>query len=448
MAVSPWAQVQDQQAPPPASVLAPVQMGDSSAPPVFASSTPAIKLAPQPPTPQQQLINEDQQRLEKVRWAEQNPWGIPDNHPGKLGKLAHVFSTLGNIAGDVFAPSVMERIPGTQAHMQAEENGLTHRLNTEIGDQSQNQYRGAEQAHIEAETPEVAPNAESTRALQGAETGHTQAETEALKNPPSSWKALTGMVGPSGQPIEYNERDGTMRLGGIEGVQQLKQPKPDSPEQQYIDEYQRVHKGASVADAERAYTSDTQKPLQTLMMVPNAQGGETAQTVRSGSTVAPGAQTAAGVNSVNTPTTQQRNVGAQAKLVTEQMPGLISEIQQNEALLGPVSGRWNEFMQGKVGMDNPEMAGLRADLLMMSSAVALMHARGRLPENLREEFDHAINAPTQTPANLIATLNHINQWTQANINAMGGGNNGASQSSPATGGPKVLKFNQQTGRLE
>ena len=77
-------------------------------------------------------------------------------------------------------------------------------------------------------------------------------------------------------------------------------------------------------------------------------------------------------------------------------------------------------MQGKVGLDNPKMAGLRADLLMMSSAVALMHARGRLPENLREEFDGAINAPKQTPENLIAVLNHINQWTQANISAMGG----------------------------
>lgn len=112
------------------------------------------------------------------------------------------------------------------------------------------------------------------------------------------------------------------------------------------------------------------------------------------------------------------------------MPGLISEIQQNAAALGPVAGRWNEFMQGKVGTDNPQMAGIRADLLMMSSAVALMHARGRLPENLREEFDQAINAPKQTPENLIATLNHINAWTAANMNAMG--ERGGTQ--PAQGG--------------
>ncbi len=171
------------------------------------------------------------------------------------------------------------------------------------------------------------------------------------------------------------------------------------------------------------------------------------QRLTAGSQVAPGAMSATQFGSLNVPTTQQRNVSAQAQLVTDQMPGLINEIQQNAAELGPMAGRWNEFMQGKVGMDNPKFAGLRADLLMMSSAVALMHARGRLPENLREEFDHAINAPKQTPENLIAVLNHINQWTKANIHAMGGGQQGGAANQPANE-PKVLKFNAATGRLE
>jgi hypothetical protein len=127
------------------------------------------------------------------------------------------------------------------------------------------------------------------------------------------------------------------------------------------------------------------------------------------------------------PTMQMRNVGAQAALVHEQMPTVISEIQQMKDELGPLEGRWNEFMQGKIGLDNPKFAGLRTDLLMMSSAVALMHARGRLPENLREEFDNAINAPKQTATNLVAVLQHIDQWTQANMGAMSGQSAGAPQ---------------------
>lgn len=69
-------------------------------------------------------------------------------------------------------------------------------------------------------------------------------------------------------------------------------------------------------------------------------------------------------------------------------------------------------MQGKLGSNDPDFAALRSDLLMMSSAVALAHAQGRLPENLREEFDHAINAPQQTAANLKATIQTMIPWLQ------------------------------------
>jgi len=79
-------------------------------------------------------------------------------------------------------------------------------------------------------------------------------------------------------------------------------------------------------------------------------------------------------------------------------PEVLARIDALTPKLGPLEGRWNEFMQGKVGGDDRDFAALRSDLLMMSSAVALAHAQGRLPENLREEFDNAINAPKQTPA--------------------------------------------------
>lgn len=112
------------------------------------------------------------------------------------------------------------------------------------------------------------------------------------------------------------------------------------------------------------------------------------------------------------PTSTMRNIEAQANTAAEGIPGTIQEITRLSNKLGPVSGRWNDFMQGKVGMDDPEFAGLRSDLLMVSSAVALAHARGRLPENLREEFDHMINAPQQTPENIVAILQHIQLWMQ------------------------------------
>ncbi len=144
--------------------------------------------------------------------------------------------------------------------------------------------------------------------------------------------------------------------------------------------------------------------------------------VEPGQAVPKGAQTASTFSTQNAPTMQMRNVGAQASLVHEQTPHMLSEIDRLGSKLGTVMGRWNEFYQGRVGMDDPDFAGLRADLLMYASAVALMHARGRLPENLRAEFDHAINAPKQSPANLKAVITRIDDWTSKNMNAMGVGN--------------------------
>jgi hypothetical protein len=181
MANSVWAQLKDAEQPmaPPPDTSPSVWAGiDNSAPAKMATPQAAVTLAP---TPEEKQIQNDQHQLAKIRWQQQNPWGTQENHPGKLGKVAHVFSTLGNIAGDIFAPSVMANIPGTQMNRDMQEHGLAHRLNSEITDESQNQEREANASHLNAETPQIAPNAESTRKLQGAETD----EKEAAVNNPS-----------------------------------------------------------------------------------------------------------------------------------------------------------------------------------------------------------------------------------------------------------------------
>jgi hypothetical protein len=154
--------------------------------------------------------------------------------------------------------------------------------------------------------------------------------------------------------------------------------------------------------------------------------------VEPGGQVPKGAQTPQTFSGQNAPTMQMRNVAAQASLVHEQTPYMLSEIDRLKGRLGPIAGRFNEFIQGKIGMNDPDFAGLRADLLMYSSAVALMHARGRLPENLREEFDRAINNPGQDFNNLKSIVGRIDAWTVNNIKAMG---NQGGQAGQATQGP-------------
>jgi hypothetical protein len=170
--------------------------------------------------------------------------------------------------------------------------------------------------------------------------------------------------------------------------------------------------------------------------------------------------------SIYSPTQQMKNVASQAKTTADAIPSVIKEVDELRDSIGPVAGRWNEFMQGKVGLDNPAFAGLRADLMMLASGVALAHARGRLPENLREEFDSMINAPQQDPNNIISVLTHIQPWmermgqmaSQSSANPPIVPPSGGKAGPNSPGQPKTSanpnqpaathRFNPQTGKIE
>jgi len=61
-----------------------------------------------------------------------NPWGTAGNHPGFMGKLGHIASKFGNIAGDVFAPGTMELIPGTDLNKRVQEAGLQKQTQADV----------------------------------------------------------------------------------------------------------------------------------------------------------------------------------------------------------------------------------------------------------------------------------------------------------------------------
>lgn len=122
--------------------------------------------------------------------------GLGQAHPllGKiLGGLAQGAVTAGDIAlrvgGGGMGQLAEQMIPGTEGHHEL----LVHQNAKDIAADTSNAQRQAQTAaenataqHTAAETPEVAPNAESLRQYQGAETEHLGAETENLKNPPAN----------------------------------------------------------------------------------------------------------------------------------------------------------------------------------------------------------------------------------------------------------------------
>jgi hypothetical protein len=424
--ISPWAQVQ-QDAQPDPSMVAPIALPDQSAPSMPAPKQPQVWLSPQQQTPLQENIAHDQQALKKIQWQKDNPMGSANNHPGFLGKLGHAFGTLGNIAGDIFAPATMAMIPGTQLHREAEEGRLTKQLNAEQQEQSQNEERGATTAEAKERTAEMPAKAASEEKLQGAQAGNLESETQ-QRNQPDLAKAYAHRVNevlaqggdPSQDPVVQHLSDAITSIQpqrvSQKGLEHVSVVGPNGkPEMAnfHPDTGQYTDATGKVIPNPQPYEKQPQAPGITMIVPdPNHPGGGVVQRLTSGQTVAPGAQTAAGVNAVNTPTMTQRTAAGRAATVVAMAPEVLAEIDRLAPQLGPVSGRWNEFMQGRVGADNPDFAGLRTDLIMMSSAVALAHAQGRLPENLRQEFDHMINAPQQTPENIKATINHVLPWLQ------------------------------------
>ena len=184
-------------------------------PPVTSSSGPKAIYAPDA---RQQMIDTDQARLRKVQYAQDHPWGTPENHPGKLGKLAHIFSEVGNVAGNIVAPNIMAEFPETQLGRKAEEGRLSGRLDKELENQATEKERGATAAHTEAETPEVAPNAESQRALQGAQESNLESETKMREHPLPEYQLDPRFLTSEGQPVTFEKHSGHFAPGDITGL--------------------------------------------------------------------------------------------------------------------------------------------------------------------------------------------------------------------------------------
>jgi hypothetical protein len=141
---------------------------------VFPPAQPQVTLDP---NPQHQMEGNLTNRIQADYRKDATPWGRPTNHPGIGGKIAHVLSRIGNVAGDIVAPAMMANIPGTDRYRQAEEGRLSTALNSTIGEESQQALQGAQAenfgattAKTQEETREAPAKAESEEGLQGAQT--------------------------------------------------------------------------------------------------------------------------------------------------------------------------------------------------------------------------------------------------------------------------------------
>lgn len=208
-----------------------------------AASTPAVSAGVIAPRTKQ-----DMGELQRLETTGSGVSQVQQEHPIVGGLLRGL-----DIAGSIIAPRIAADIPGTTLHHEQLLEQSRGNIKQDVGEQGEE----AAAAHTQAET-EAIP----------AQTAHTQAETNALENPQpkpkeESWEVMPGFQGPHGEPILVEKNSGQQRLAtAVPGVtaKATKPERPDTPEQQYLDEYQRTHKGATVQQAISAYAAATQKP--------------------------------------------------------------------------------------------------------------------------------------------------------------------------------------------
>lgn len=95
------------------------------------------------------------------------------------------------------------------------------------------------------------------------------------------------------------------------------------------------------------------------------------------------------------------------------------EVQQNENNLGPAASRWREFKAGKIGLADPAFTGLRTNMGLLTTALMRMHVGARGGEYIMKHFQGLIDEGKQSPENLQAALDQINEYADQLIKEKG-----------------------------
>jgi hypothetical protein len=89
------------------------------------------------------------QKIQDLDWKQQNPWGSPENHPGFLGKLAHIAGQVGNIAGGILDPGATALIPGSTLNRSLQRGADTRGLEQATAEETAKQRANTEQEGVE-----------------------------------------------------------------------------------------------------------------------------------------------------------------------------------------------------------------------------------------------------------------------------------------------------------
>ena len=300
---------------------------------------------------------------ERQEAEKQNPYGSAENHPGLLGKIAHYAAKAGNIAGDVLAPGTMELIPGTELNKRAQE--------TTAEEQLANAQKRETTEEAVKQRPEIAEITGEMRATVEAAKDAAALAREKSKEG-SAEKIATGKEGSA-------EKQTHEKVEGQKDIATGKQKSAETIARENAESRERIAVGRNLAMTEAARIR------------------------------------AAQANDPNKLTNTMKTMKQQAQATLPGIERALNETEKVAGLLGPGEGRWNDFWSGKIGAGENDsnftaFKHYKDEIGMVSSAVTLAHARGRMSNELFEHFEKMFDAGKQSAPNMIQALNVAHEW--------------------------------------
>ena len=152
------------------------------------------------------------------------------------------------------------------------------------------------------------------------------------------------------------------------------------------------------------------------------------------------------------PTGSMRSQASAAKVVVDQLPAVRSALAKASDKTGPFAGRWNDILQGKIGMEDPDFMTLRSAMDFMNSGVVRAHVGARGGKEVTERFDKLGAISHQSPENMLAYINEAEKWMRGyaeegispRATQMGGGTPNTAPAAPKA----TSRYNPATGLIE
>lgn len=358
-------------------------------------------------------------QLQRIADQKANPLGSAENHPGVLGKLAHIGGRIANIAGDIFAPATTALLPGSDLNKNIQESNVTNRLHQQEGletAEASEKTREKHEENVEGTNEEKLKQAQQK--IDETENKDKSARELGLRKQGLKLDEKGNAVPLAPEDMSENERavhdlkvaqaDSATAHAALERIK----ADPDSPQNQAALERIRVM-ARNAATAAGKLGLDQKKYVADYFGL-DEHGNPIAgsPTTPEGKPIGPKIAHAA---AANLPGAERLKRADLAENVLQNSGDLRKMIQGNPNLFGKVAGHFTSAQQ-LIGSDDPNLA--KIGIAIHNVALASNGAHGlRSAEAVKETEDKLLNHFRNGPEATVGALDEIDKSVGSFIEA-------------------------------